>query len=419
MRLTRLYSAMRALQKIDGCGGMNRTYDLRIMSPTSYHCSTPRNIIFWRARWLYGKLIRVNTFFDFYDQIICTFSVFGFWYVVFFDITLEFTPTDSSCFYSVQSIMEIPVFFISLYECEIILTLLMMKSANLFIHIPEGELAPHEARSRTHFTTHKCPIRFIDKCMPSGDINPRHLYNIILCAVCLRTEYKHLSTLIDIVECECILECRSICKYEYPVLVDIQMIIVCKSLSSDARIIWIYESATLWNWRRNNLDNMSMGCRSYMFIEMMWYPAIIKREIVDTEYEGILGKISNTWYIGMKQGKSDTWQSLLSKITFISYPYCSKNVSIFVDKRCDFRNLVSPYNKKCIISYLSSPCGNQLTGEANISIIVDDRKDNVDGSKMVGWLDGWMVHTSRIFKMKIRKWETEGNKLSKNFTIKK
>ncbi len=45
MRLARLYSAIQALQKLYGCGGMNRTYDLRIMSPTSYHCSTPRYIL--------------------------------------------------------------------------------------------------------------------------------------------------------------------------------------------------------------------------------------------------------------------------------------------------------------------------------------------------------------------------------------
>ena len=25
-----------------GCGGKTRTYDLWVMSPTSYHCSTPR-----------------------------------------------------------------------------------------------------------------------------------------------------------------------------------------------------------------------------------------------------------------------------------------------------------------------------------------------------------------------------------------
>lgn len=25
-----------------GCGGMNRTYDLKVMSLASYHCSTPR-----------------------------------------------------------------------------------------------------------------------------------------------------------------------------------------------------------------------------------------------------------------------------------------------------------------------------------------------------------------------------------------
>jgi hypothetical protein len=28
-----------------GGGGRTRTYDLRVMSPTSYHCSTPRYII--------------------------------------------------------------------------------------------------------------------------------------------------------------------------------------------------------------------------------------------------------------------------------------------------------------------------------------------------------------------------------------
>lgn len=27
-----------------GCGGMNRTYDLKVMSLASYHCSTPRKI---------------------------------------------------------------------------------------------------------------------------------------------------------------------------------------------------------------------------------------------------------------------------------------------------------------------------------------------------------------------------------------
>ena len=100
------------------------------------------------------------------------------------------------------------------------------------------------------------------------------------------------------------------------------------------------------------------------------------------------------------------------------YLHFSEKVLILTGKRCNLENLISPYNKKSITSYLSSPCGHKLTGEANISIVVDDREDDVDGW-MVGWLDGGVDHTGRAFEMKIRKWETEGNKLSKNFTIKK
>ena len=34
--------SLRKKQPLNGCGGKTRTYDLWVMSPTSYHCSTPR-----------------------------------------------------------------------------------------------------------------------------------------------------------------------------------------------------------------------------------------------------------------------------------------------------------------------------------------------------------------------------------------
>ena len=36
------WATLACIKYNDGCGGMNRTYDLKVMSLASYHCSTPR-----------------------------------------------------------------------------------------------------------------------------------------------------------------------------------------------------------------------------------------------------------------------------------------------------------------------------------------------------------------------------------------
>ena len=51
---------------------------------------TPRYLLFWCARWLYGKLMRVNTFFHFFDQIMYTHRNFWGWYALFLNIRIEF-----------------------------------------------------------------------------------------------------------------------------------------------------------------------------------------------------------------------------------------------------------------------------------------------------------------------------------------
>lgn len=224
---------------------------------------------------------------------------------------------------------------------------------------------------------------------------------------------------INMIKNKYIFHCRWIGKYEYPFFVHIQTICIGKCTTCYTSIIWVYESSTLWKWRRNYLDNLSRWCRRYVFIKMMYSPYRIKREIVDSEYERILSKTINFWYIRMKKCKCKRWSPIFSKIGSISYFDITEYMSILVDKTCDFINSVSPYHKACMALYLSLPCTHKFTRKSDIAKIVDDREDDVDSSGMVGWLGGWIVHTRRTFEMRIRKWETEGNKLSKNFTIKK
>ncbi len=65
---------------------------------------------------------------------------------------------------------------------------------------------------------------------------------------------------------------------------------------------------------------------------------------------------------------------------------------ILTDKRRYLRNLIGPYDKGGITSYLSSPCSDEFTCKTNIAIIVDNREDDVDGGWIVGWLGGWVSH---------------------------
>ncbi len=230
--------------------------------------------------------MRVNTFFDFCDQIFCTFSAIHLRYTIFLYILLKLTPVYSSCFLSVQAFMDISIRTVCTRHVQVVLTLFMIQSSNLLIHIPEGKLTAHNTRHCAHLSTHKGPCALIDQCMPSGDIDPRypnhvpiipwsHSTQSRLCRLkeshilSFYTKYKYLSMVVDIVESEYILECRWISKYYYPILISIEVISVCQYVTCYRSIIGIEESGTLWNWRRNHFDNPSIRCRSYMFMEMM------------------------------------------------------------------------------------------------------------------------------------------------------
>ena len=58
------------------CEGRDRTYDLRVMSPTSYRCSTSRCILGWKAA---VKLYSVIAFFNWIANVgVYTFSANSF-----------------------------------------------------------------------------------------------------------------------------------------------------------------------------------------------------------------------------------------------------------------------------------------------------------------------------------------------------
>lgn len=199
--------------------------------------------------------------------------------------------------------MEAPILAIGPNEVKIILALFGIESSNLLIHIPEGELVTHDTRNRTHLTTHKGPTALVDKSMPGSDIDPGHFYDIVLYEVHIRTKYKYLIMTVDIVEDKYLIDCRCICKDDYPILIHVEMIHICENIASYVCNIWIEKSSTTRKWRRNHFDNTSILCRSYMFIEVVYRPCWIKGEIVDSEHERTFFKVSNIRYLCMKKCK--------------------------------------------------------------------------------------------------------------------
>jgi len=267
--------------------------------------------------------MRVNTFFDFCDQIFCTFSILYLWYTIFLYILLQFAPVYSSCFLSVQTLMDISICITGSNQIKIIFTLLVIESSYHLIRIPERKLVPHNTRNCAHFATYESPTRLVNKCMPCGDIDPRHLDDIVLCEFFLRTKYKYLIMAVDIVENKYRFKCWWVCKDNNPILISVEMVLARQYVTCYQCIIWMEESTTKRKRRGDDLYNLSIWCRRYMFAQMMNCPCLVEREIVDSEHERTFCKVCNSWYLCVKECQCEWYWSLFSKICSISYLYIS------------------------------------------------------------------------------------------------